>query len=676
MRGISVDDWLPSLLRDESVDVRRRARLIVYACGIALVIDGITALAMPAVNWHASRLTWALAHIAMHLPTLIILRRTRSISLAGNYFVAVVFLQSTLQFGMSNGFSMFGLIAVPVAGAHLVGRRSASFWTVVAIAATLGLATLTDAPPAVFAMAIAIATITLAIGAASIIVETTRASAIADLEAAENSVRVERERLRAFVGQTFPCLAETHEGRLAFVSESVEELLGYTPAEVLAAGESLVREEDVRLLSRRIAAAPPGRSRAEIRVRHRDGRWLWLEVFAIPFGEKNSESHWLFAARDIDEEIQHRERLEQAQRLEGIGALAAGVAHDFNNLLTVISGFGTQLPQSDAREQILDAAASAAELTRQLLAFGRSGPRVEALIDPLQELVSLTPVIRSLLGEEVEFSLRGDAKNATARIAQGRFKQVVLNLVTNAKEAMPSGGRLELDIRRVALEDRQAEALGLSPGVFVEIAIRDTGTGMSEEVQKHAFDPFFSTKGAHRGSGLGLASAYGIARRCHGTVVLESAVGAGTTARVFLPDAHEALAAIPNEAPKPSLAPDSVCVWIVEDDARIQKLMQSALEGAGYQTEIASDAKAALALLEHRAPPRVLVSDVVMPGMRGTELAARMREQSSELRVLYISGYSQGEIGDWRSGEKGVHFLAKPFRPSELVSAVADLLAS
>lgn len=201
---------------------------------------------------------------------------------------------------------------------------------------------------------------------------------------------------------------------------------------------------------------------------------------------------------------------------------------------------------------------------------------------------------------------------------------------------------------------------------------------MSEEVRKRAFDPFFSTKRAHRGSGLGLASAYGIARRCHGTIELESSEGVGTVARVFLPDAQEALQAQPPPTTKPAQATAAPCerVWIVEDDERIQRLMRSALETAGYRTVVAASAKAALALLDRQAPPQILITDVVMPGMRGTDLAARLRERHPELRVLLISGYSEGEVGDWRSGERGVHFLAKPFRPAELVAAVAALTSS
>ena len=466
-----------------------RARLIVYACGIAVLVDLLTGLLKPVVLWTGNPVVWTLAHIAMHLPTLLVLRQTRSIVYAGNYYIAVIFLQSALQLTVSNGFSAFGFIAIPLAGAHLVGLRSAGFWTAASIGAALALPALLKSDSRVVGICVASATLTLAIGVASIIVESTRASAVREKEAAEGGMRLHRDRLRAFVEQTFPCLAETENGRLAFVSESVKQLLGYTPAEILATGTALVRPEDVALIIARMRGYPSARSRAEIRVKHRNGHWLWLEVFATPFGETPKDARWLFAARDIDDEIKHRERIEQAQRLEGIGALAAGIAHDFNNLLTVIAGFGSQLPESEAREQVLDATTSAAELTGQLLAFGRSGPRVDAVIDPVQELVALTPVIRSLLGEEVGFASSGGADGSTARIAVGRFKQVILNLVTNAKEAMPSGGKLEIAVRRVLLDRGPADALGLSAGPFVEIAVRDTGAGMSEEVRRHASIP-------------------------------------------------------------------------------------------------------------------------------------------------------------------------------------------
>ena len=463
MPAIHIDALLPSSLIGESVDVRRRARLIVYACGIAVLIDVITPAFMPTVLWLANPVAWALVHIGMHLPTLLVLRKTRSIAWASHYFIAIVFVQSALQLEVSNGFSAFGFIAVPVAAAHLVGRRATSLWTPAAIAAALVLPILLGLDSRVFGICGAVATITLAIGIASIIVESTRARATRDMEVAEGSMRLQRERLRAFVEQTFPCLAEVQDGALVFVSESVKELFDYSPAEILALNTALVRPEDVAMLRRHVSATPSARTRAEIRVRRRDGRWIWLEVFATPFGETARDERWLFAARDIDDEMRHRERVEQAQRLEGIGALAAGIAHDFNNLLTAIFGFGSRLPASEARDQVLDAAGSAAELTAQLLAFGRSGPRIDALIDPARELQSLEPMIRSLLGEEFGLAIRGSAEGAAVRIAPGRFKQVMLNLVTNAKEARHRRGHerrgAQARVRSVLLDQARASRL-------------------------------------------------------------------------------------------------------------------------------------------------------------------------------------------------------------------------
>jgi CheY-like chemotaxis protein len=260
------------------------------------------------------------------------------------------------------------------------------------------------------------------------------------------------------------------------------------------------------------------------------------------------------------------------------------------------------------------------------------------------------------------------------RIAPGRLKQIVLNLVTNAHEASPRGASVEIELRRVTPTAERARELDLSQRPHVEVAVRDAGSGMSEEVRRRAFDPFFSTKPPERGSGLGLASAYGIARRCGGTLALESALGRGTVARLFLPDAEQPLPTAPEPAPRDVPVARSARIWIVEDDERIRRLLQEALERVGHRARALPDGASALALLETEPPPELLVSDVVMPGMRGTELAARLRERFSQLRVLFLSGYSDVEIGDRRSGEKGVRFLAKPVGISDLMDAVAALL--
>jgi PAS domain S-box-containing protein len=650
--------------------------LVVYAIGIAVSVVLLTAVAMPIVGWMASRPRWAAGHIAAHLSTLLVLRVTRSVAAAANCFIAIVFAQSLLQIGTSNGFSAFGLIAIPVAAAHLVGMRSLVAWTVTASATAYLAPIALAADPQIVQMGVAIGTITLAIGAASAIVESSRERAVREARDATANTQIHRERLRAFVEETFPVIAEVVNGKLVFVSERAAEMLGLSRAEIAASSGEILRAEDIASLAERVARAPSEPGRFEIRVRRADGRWIWLEVFAIPFGASSNDARWLFAGRDIDREVTERERIERTARLDGISTLAAGVAHDFNNLLMVISGFGAALPPSEAREQVLAAAASAGELTSQLLAFGRSGPTIDELIDPERELRALVPMIRSLLGEELNFSMQGSADGATSRISVGRFKQVVLNLVTNAREATPRGGHVTITLQRVELPAERATLLDLAAGPFVEIALQDDGHGMTEEVRQRAFDPFFSTKPTERGSGLGLASAHGIARRAGGTIAIESAPERGTIARIFLPDAQQPL--LPREA-EPAIATRAETharIWLVEDDERIRRLLEDALATAGYSTRSFGDAKTALDALATEPPPTLLVSDVVMPGIRGTELAARLREASAQVRVLFLSGYSDVEVGDWRSGVAGVRFLSKPKRPTQVVEAVSELLAS
>ena len=671
MRPFGIDSLLPPSLRTGPPEDRRRARLIVYALLIALGADLITAAFMPSVAWRANRGLWLAAHIASHAPTLLVLRATASPALAGHYFIAVIFLQVCLQYADSGGLAAFAFIGLPIAGTHLIGIGPGAAWTALGGVATWALPALHGMDSDVFGASAGIFTIALAVGVASAIVETTRARAVAEMRAAEEASRLHRERLRAFAEWNFPLIAETKDWKLAFVSDGVSELLGYTQAEVIERSMSLVRPDDMAAIGAQIAANPTGRLRVEARVRHQDGRWIWVEIFGTPYGETASDARFLFAARDIDEEVRRREQAEQSQRLEGVGVLAAGIAHDFNNLLTIVSGFGSTLPPSEAREEILRATTSAGELASQLLALGRADPQSDGRIDPARELEALEPVLRSVLDVDTRLITSAHTAGASIRLSAVRFKQIVLNLATNAREALTHGGQIAISLTRTRRESAEG---GLAAGEYVELAVRDDGAGMSDEVRRRALDPFFSTKQAERHSGLGLASVYGIVRRSGGDLRIESVENGGTTVRVWLPLARPAEPASPLDAvPRSRLA--RAQVWVAEDEERIRRLVIEALSEAGHEPTPVSAAEAIARLERGARAPHALVTDVVMPGMRGTELAARLRALAPELRVLFVSGYSADETQPWLASEKHVAFLAKPFRRPDLERAVEALLA-
>jgi signal transduction histidine kinase len=358
------------------------------------------------------------------------------------------------------------------------------------------------------------------------------------------------------------------------------------------------------------------------------------------------------------------ERLVQSQKMEAVGRLAGGVAHDFNNLLTVINGYAHllvgRLPAADPNrrvaEKMLQAGERAADLTRRLLSFSRKQMVQPAVLDLNDVVRDAESMLRRLIGEEVR--LRCELGDGLARVEADRsqIQLAILNLALNARDAMPAGG--ELLIRTAPDRD----------GVVLEVT--DDGVGMDEETRRRAFEPFFTTKEPGKGTGLGLSSVYGIVRQAGGEVTLESAPGRGTRARIRLPRAEERAA--PSEAePERASARGGETILVVEDEPEVRELAAHALRGFGYRVLEARSGEEALARWPRADGVDLLLTDVVMGGMRGPELAARMRAARPGLRVLYVSGYAEAES----EGAAGV-FLAKPFRPEALAARVREALAA
>ncbi|MCB1683733.1 MAG: response regulator [Pseudomonadales bacterium] len=680
---MNADRFLPQQLRQGSVETRRRARLVLYA----LLIASLAALLSASMMLYLGHRTTAFALLLVpfaHAAVYLLLQVSKSTRLSAHVFMGLIFLELTFDYGPDDGYGVLVTIALPLAAAALIGPRAGVVWTGIGVlwAAYLGPVVFRpdDIPPG---LGLSAAIMTIVVGIGSAIIESIRARAVEEAAANEQRLQALRDSIQTFAENSFPGIVVTSERGIDYVSDGVREILGYSQ-EIFACQPlvNYIHPEDFALTLRKVTATPARGFRTELRLRHSDGRWVWYEVWGMPLGEAAHNDHWIFAARNIEEERRGRDRLVQAQRLEGIGVLAAGIAHDFNNLLTVIIGCADMMPESEGRRNILLASDRAVELTTALRAFARSVPAHTQVIDIVAVARKLEPLFRSLLSARIRFEIDAPADSLCVRLPSAQFDQVLLNLVTNAKEAMSSGGELRLTIESTVVGSELVELLEIDSGKYVRITLADTGAGMSDTTLEHAFDPFFSTKAPAAGSGLGLASSYGIVTQAGGAIDIESVIDVGTTVRVYLPEVSDDSApdsAMTTVEPSAEMTTEAVAsqpaqILVVEDDAALRTLAKLALTSAGFEVATAESGEAALPLVRMR-PPDLVITDIVMPGLRGNELALRLRAERAELPILFVSGYSGTEIDDWTGWDAATTgFLAKPFRPAELIAQVNRLL--
>jgi two-component system, cell cycle sensor histidine kinase and response regulator CckA len=392
----------------------------------------------------------------------------------------------------------------------------------------------------------------------------------------------------------------------------------------------------------------------------------------------------LRAARNRRDRTRLEEQFRQAQKMEAVGRLAGGVAHDFNNLLTVITGYsdlllaGQDLKEShrSALEQIRRSAERGGALTNQLLAFSRPQPLQARPVRMNELALQMEKMFRRLIGEDIELVTIAAATEDTVEADPGRLEQVIMNLVVNARDAMANGGKLTIETGTVPLDGSFcAGQFGVEPGRYVVIAVTDTGAGMDSETQSHLFEPFFTTKKVGRGTGLGLATAYGIIRQSHGAIRFESELGKGTTASIYLPLVEDRKRAAAETVP-PRIAPTGAeTVLLVEDEARVRKLILGILKAHGYTVLEATRGEEAIRLCKSRPGAIDLaVIDVVMPEMSGPDLARQIAPICPAMRVLYISGYTDEAVVHHGIPQSGVEFLQKPFLPEALLRKVREVL--
>jgi two-component system cell cycle sensor histidine kinase/response regulator CckA len=393
----------------------------------------------------------------------------------------------------------------------------------------------------------------------------------------------------------------------------------------------------------------------------------------------------VYTVRDLTNQSQLEEQLAQSQKMDAIGQLAGGIAHDFNNLLTVIMSYSSLLltdfeagdPRRADLEEISNAASRASGLTKQLLAFSRKQLLEPRVISVNTVVMGIEKLLRRLIGDDIELKATLDPDVAFINADPGQLEQVMINLAVNARDAMPEGGHLHITTANTVLSkehtDRHLEA---APGKYVELAITDTGTGMTKEVQQRVFEPFFTTKGQGKGTGLGLSTVYGIVKQSGGDVWVYSEPEHGTTFKVYFPQVLEdAVTAEAGPQEKENAPKGDETVLIVEDDAALRTLAARVLEGAGYTVLLARNGIEALAIASgHDGSIDLVATDVVMPKMNGRPLVEKLLETRNDMHVLFMSGYTDDEVMRRGVIDGSTAFLQKPFTPAQFARKVRDVL--
>jgi PAS domain S-box-containing protein len=496
---------------------------------------------------------------------------------------------------------------------------------------------------------------------------------------------------------------DLEEGRCVYVSPSVRQLRGFSPEEVMAQPMDRTMPEDTyRMAVAEIqscrAAVESGDEGARIKMSEveflcKDGTTVATETVTKMVSDASGKVRYVVgASRDITElkraeagKAKIEDELRQAQKLESVGRLAAGVAHDFNNLLTVINGYSRLLlgtlkaddPLRGGLEEIHKAGERAAALIQQLLAFSRKQILQPRVLDLNRVVEEMRPMLVRLMGEDVEVCVQSQAEPTTICADPHQLEQVLMNLAVNSRDAMPDGGRFSIETGFVEWDESQAQLHpGAHAGPYVMLAVSDTGEGMSEETRGHIFEPFFTTKEVGKGTGLGLSTIHGIVEQSGGCVEVASELGRGTTFRIYLPR----VVAAPAESGRPEAVPEMgghETVLIVEDQAEVREYAAAALRAYGYQVMEAANAEEALLVCE-REGERIdlILTDVVMPGLSGRELADRLKTLRPGIKVLFMSGHTDDIMVHHGVLRKEAEFIQKPFGPAQLAMKVREMLVA
>ncbi len=462
--------------------------------------------------------------------------------------------------------------------------------------------------------------------------------------------------------------------------------LGYTREEL---GSLNVREIDASFTAREIERIIESLGHGEKPVREapqrrRDGTTFPAEL-ALSLMQADPKPNVLCLLRDVSERVRLEQELWQARKMESIGRLAGGIAHDFNNLLSTIIGHSdlalVDLPAMDPiRESvrsIKEAGHRAAELTQQLLAFSRK-QALETKPVSLGEVVSnLSRILKRIIGDDIDLDMDIASSTHAVMADQSQLEQVILNLVVNARDAMPAGGRLTIRIQNVALNEDTIATYGVDePGTYVMLWVQDEGVGIPEEIQDEIFEPFFTTKAAGEGTGLGLSTTYGIVRQFHGGIIVRSKLDQGTTFEVVFPASPEEAPGRDQDTDGDALPTGSERLLVVDDHPGVLGILSRMLARLGYSVLQASDGEAALRVIETNPAIDLVVSDVVMPGMQGTKLAAEIENRWPGIEVILMTGYAPDSLPALQALKHRPKVLSKPISPRDLAEAIREVLGN
>ncbi len=520
--------------------------------------------------------------------------------------------------------------------------------------------------------------------AASVAAERERVRGSAELRQAE----MERTSLAAAIEQAAEEILITDvEGNIRYCNLAFEHSTGYSRSEVIGRNPRFLKSgkhdaELYRVLWNTILNGRVWGGR--FTNRKKDGSLYEVEGTTSPILDAGKISGFVSARRDVTERLQVESQLRQAQKMESVGRLAGGVAHDFNNLLTIINGYAQMVmeqtaeksPQHAQLQEILKAGGRAASLTRQLLAFSRKQVIEPRVLDMNDVLTNLEKMLRPLIGEDIELRVIPAPQPGQIKADPAQVEQVILNLAVNARDAMPRGGKLVIETTNAELDEGYARTHAeATPGIYVMLAVSDTGCGVTPENLSHIFEPFFTTKEIAKGTGLGLATVYGIVKQSGGHISVYSEVGRGSTFKVYWPRLDQPVEEPGQKTKLQVKLTGSETILVVEDEPAVRALISDTLEPKGFRVLVAGDGKEAMALAGRFAGPiHLLLTDVIMPDFSGKELADRLRPSRRELKVLFISGYTAEMIAHHGVLEEGLALLPKPFTSDTLIRKVRAIL--
>lgn len=510
---------------------------------------------------------------------------------------------------------------------------------------------------------------------------------ISDRKQAEETLQLRGRAMQAVTQGILITSANLPDNPITYASPGFERITGYTAEEVLGRNCRFLQGKDtdplaVDKIRDAIQAIQP--CTVELLNYRKDRTPFWNELSIAPvLDDVGRLAHFVAVQSDVTARKSLESQFRQAQKMEAIGQLAGGVAHDFNNLLTVINGYSelllSEMLESDPAfhpiKTILEAGERAAGLTSQLLAFSRRSVLKPRVLDPNSLVTETGKILTRLIGEDIRLSIALDPRVGRVKVDPGQFGQVLMNLAVNARDAMPTGGRLTIETSAVHLDEasvlRRPE---VRPGRYVIIAVSDTGLGMTDEVKARVFEPFFTTKGEGKGTGLGLATVFGIVKQSSGHLEVYSEIGVGTTFKLYLPAIEEIDDLAASKEPV-IVRGGAETILLVEDQAEVRKLAFIALQTYGYVVIEATDGEDAVRIVERDRPNLdILVTDVVMPGMSGRQLAESLCPQYPGMKVLYTSGYTDDAVVRHGILQADVAFLHKPYTPFALARKVREVL--